>query len=293
MGWNRRVGLAALLVLAVAGGAGAACGGGDDDDGGSGGEAATTAPTTATPSTTEPRTWAGEAAGEHEVAPGYRQGLARLDEGWVFSTNDALYRTDDAFIEVGGAEGVIPDELAARGYDHVGDVDVADGVLWAPIEQPSREDGQVIARYDADTFAYVGSEEVDQHHAAFVAVDGDVVYSIDEFDGDDEIRRYRWTGEALDELDPLPMDRTLTRTQGGDVADGALWISTDDERNGVYRVDLATGAVSDLGSAGDVAGEGEGIDAGGAPSGPLRVLVADPALVPMWVFDVGVTSSPA
>ncbi|HEV7761560.1 MAG TPA: hypothetical protein VGO78_21285 [Acidimicrobiales bacterium] len=76
------------------------------------------------------------------------------------------------------------------------------------------------------------------------------------------------------------------------MADGALWVSTDDATNGVHRVDLATGEVTALGSAGRVPGEGEGIDAADVPSGPLRVLVADAQLVPMWLVDLTVTSSP-
>lgn len=194
----------------------------------------------------------------------------------------------------GGRGDVIPADLASRSYDHVGDIDIADGVLWAPIERPSRAGGQVIARYDAETLAYVGSEEVDQYHAAWVAVDGDVVYSMDEFDEEDRVARYRWTGERLEPDEPLRMSRALTRIQGGDVAEGALWLSTDDETNGMFRVDLASGEVTDLGSAGRPDGEGEGIDAtAGLPDGMLHALVADAAIVPMWVTAFSVTTTPS
>ena len=139
----------------------------------------------------------------------------------------------------------------------------------------------------------MGSEPVDQHHAAFVTVDDDgTVYSVDQFATDDTVLRYRWSGERLSPVEPLRMSRSLERIQGGDVADGALWLSTDDATNGVYRVDLATGEVTALGSAGRVPGEGEGLDAADLPAGPLRVLVADEQLVPMWLVDLTVASSP-
>ena len=87
------------------------------------------------------------------------------------------------------------------------------------------------------------------------------------------------------------MSQEIDRIQGGDIADGALWLSTDDDHNGVYRVDLRTGRVTDLGSAGHTDGEGEGIDATALPGGLLHVLVADEAIVPMWLEDLQVTSS--
>jgi hypothetical protein len=269
--------MVAVLVCA----AGAAACGGDDDEA----EDATT--------TTVPLVYSATVGGDHDVDGNFRQGLARIEGGWLFSTNNSLFRTDDAFVQSAKADPVIPAELTAQEFDHVGDIDVTDGVLWVPLERPDRTGGQAIAWYDPETLAYVGSQPVDQHHAAFVTAGDDIVYSMDEFEGDDTILRYRWTGEALEPLDPLRMDRRVERTQGGDVADGALWLSTDDDRNGVYRVDLETGEVTDLGSAGRVEGEGEGIDAADLPGGALRVLVADPEIIPMWVVDMTISATPA
>ena len=38
----------------------------------------------------------------------------------------------------------IPPDLRARGYDHVGDIDVVAGVVYAPLEQPHYELGQQV-----------------------------------------------------------------------------------------------------------------------------------------------------
>ena len=283
------VGRAAWIVaaLAVVAASATACSGDDDDgDGGeSGGAEATT--------TTVAMTYAAEATGEAEVNGGWRQGLARAEGGWVFSTNNGLFLTGEDFVQVGGGDQVIPPELLAQGLDHVGDIDIAGGVLWAPLERPERDQGQVIARYDAATLAYVGSEPVEQNHAAWLAVDGEVVYSMNEFESEDTVLRYRWTGEGLEPGEPLAMSKAVERVQGGDVADGALWLSTDDDTHGLYRVDLASGEVTDMGSAGRVEGEGEGIDATELPTGLLHVLVADAEIIPMWLTSFAVTATPA
>ncbi len=82
------------------------------------------------------------------------------------------------------------------------------------------------------------------------------------------------------------MSVKVNRVQGGDVVDGAVWLSTDDATDGVYRVDLRTGRVVSLGSIGRVDGEGEGIDATPLPRGDLHVLTADVAIVPMRLIDL-------
>ena len=46
-----------------------------------------------------------------------------------------------------GQAAPIPLEWRLQGYDHVGDVDVVDGILYAPFEQPDYTQGrQVTAR---------------------------------------------------------------------------------------------------------------------------------------------------
>ncbi|WP_421119223.1 hypothetical protein ACE2AJ_17935 [Aquihabitans daechungensis] len=229
---------------------------------------------------------------EAEVDGNYRQGLARSGDGWIFVTNNAIYRTDASFVQTDALHDAIPPDLAAQGYDHLGDPDVSEGLIWVPVERADKDSGkQVTARYDEETFEFVDSVEVEQHHNAFIGVGEDgTAYSADEF-SDDVIVRYRITDGEVVPQEPLELSRTVERIQGGDVIDGALWLSTDDDHNGVYRVDLVTGEVQDLGSAGHIEGEGEGIDATELDGSTLHVLVADAAIVPMYVTDLRVTAS--
>ncbi|MGN6695210.1 MAG: hypothetical protein ACTHN0_13630 [Aquihabitans sp.] len=275
--------LAAVLLASCSGSRSAGSDGGSTTTADAGSSSSTTAPTD--------QVFRSASTGEAEVDGNYRQGLARSGDGWLFTTNDAIYRTDGGFAQTDQLLSAIPPELAAQGYDHLGDPDVADGLIWVPVERDDKDSGQqVTARYDEDTLAFVDSVVVPQHHNAFIGLNGDgVAYSADEF-SDDAIVRYRIVDGKAEAMDPLPLSRTVERIQGGDVADGALWLSTDDDHNGVYRVDLETGDVQDLGSSGHVDGEGEGIDATDVDGSLLHVLVADAAIVPMWVVDLQVTS---
>jgi len=281
---RRSLALAALVgALALSG-----CSGPSSSDAAT----STTAPRSTT--TAAPRVWAARVSGESDVDGNFRQGIARSGEQWIFTNNLALYRTSGTFVKEDAVEGAIPKVLADQGYDHLGDPDVADGKIWIPVERDDKSKAvQVTARYDEKSLTYMDSFVVAQHHNAFVSVDAHgVVYSADQFT-DDSLVRYTVSGGKVHQLKPLKMSQTVDRIQGGDVADGAIWLSTDDDHNGVYRVDLVTGEVTDLGSMGHIDGEGEGIDATALPSGLLHPLVADAAIVPMWVVDLKVSSRAA
>jgi len=253
--------------------------------------------TTATPSrttTTVALTYSAQVVGEVEVNAVYRQGLARVDTGWIFSFNDGLFITDDALHQTSSRLPAIPPEWKARGFDHIGDIDVAKGVLYAPLEQPDYERGQqAMLTYDAATLQYQSGLNVAQHENSFVTVDPTtgVAYSMDR-SGGDALLRYD-VGASWRPLKPLKMSTVVDKVQGADIRDGAVWLSTDDATEGVYRVDLASGKVSPLGSIGHVDGEGEGIDASPLPQGDLHVLSLDVKVVPVRLIELRVAATPA
>ena len=226
---------------------------------------------------------------ESTVGGLYRQGVARFGNGWVFSFNDGLFVTDDVRRDK-ATPPRDPVRVAGRGFDHIGDIDIEGGVLYAALEQPDYSLGrQAMLTYDAETLAYTGGHDVAQHHNSFVTVDPTrhIAYSMDEFGGQALLRydvRHDWRPLA-----PLPMSTAVDRVQGADLARGAAWLSTDDTIDGVYGVDLHTGAVQALGSIGHVDGEGEGIDASPTANGDLHVLSADVNIVPMRLIDLKVT----
>lgn len=216
-------------------------------------------------------------ASEREVDRAYRQGLGKAADGWVFSTNFSLFRTDDELVRTVTLDAAIPQEWVEKGYDHIGDIDVVGDVVHVPLEQPDYgAERQAMLRYDLDTLGYLDGVEVAQSHNAWVAVDADTMtaYSMSGF-SDDTVLRYD-IDAGWEPLEPIQLSTTIDRVQGGDLRDGALWLSTDDETDGVYRVDLATGDVVALGSIGHVESEGEGIDATTLDAGDLHVLTAAP-----------------
>jgi hypothetical protein len=223
--------------------------------------------------------------GTDEVDPTYAQGIASLPIGWVLSGTANLAHVDETGVVEDKTTPVIPPEWAAQGYNHVGDVDVVGDVLYVPFERSDYQRGeQAMARYDARTFRFLDATPVHQHHNSFVAVDADakIAYSTDWFD-DDALLRY----DLAHHWKPLPrlrLSRKLGRIQGGAIGGGSFFLSTDDDRNGVYGVDLRTGTTRFLGSTGHGAGEGEGIAYSVRKDGSeLHTVTADVRIAPVYV----------
>jgi hypothetical protein len=221
--------------------------------------------------------------GEQRLSPLYAQGVAWVTGGWIFSGTNSLWKTDDKLKELTHVGPAIPDAWKAKGFDHVGDVDVVGKYVYAPLEQPDYAKGrQATARYDRDTLQFVDAVMLPQHENSFVTVDPETMtaYTMNHFDGN-TLLRYD-VAHGWKRLPPLRMSRLLHHTQGGDVYGGAVWISTDDPQRGVYRVDLVSGRVTQVARLGHAGGEGEGIDATSLPSGFLHVLCVDAKLIPVW-----------
>jgi hypothetical protein len=225
--------------------------------------------------------------------PAYGRGLARASDGWVVSGGDALARVDERMQPVRQVETVIPAIWKRRGFDRIGDIDVAGTTLYVPFERGAVQSGderavQAMARYDADTLTFRDATPVTQHENSFVAVDGDsgIAYSMDRSSGD-ELLRYD-TRAGWRRLAPLQLDRALTRVRGGAVARDAVWLATGDDHNGVYRVSIDEGVVAEVGSVPPTGGEAGGVDAAEVSSGDLHttVLTADRAGVTLDHFRV-------
>jgi hypothetical protein len=234
-----------------------------------------------------------------QVLPGlYNQGVARVPGGWVVSGTsspvpgtDVLARLDEQ-LQIQVLQNVpIPATWRAAGYAHVGDIDVVGNVLYAPYEQPTYELGhQAMARYDATTLEFLDAREVPQHENSFVAVDAGIAYTMDRFDGQ-ELLRYD-VARDWKPLAPLHLSRNLVHTQGADIARGAIWISTSDPHNDIYRVDLATGQTDLVGRFGHDGGEGEGLDTAALGSGTVHGLVTSPNHLQIYLQHFGERDAP-
>jgi hypothetical protein len=240
------------------------------------------------------------AAGDAPVAdktrerpvPGAWEGIARFGDGWVFSGGNGLWRTDnDLRVERANAR-AIPANLRARGYHRIGDIDVAGVYLYAALEQSdSARKQQVFARFDAKTLAFVDSVTVAQHENPFVTVDvrSGTAYAMDR--DRETLLRYDLGGLRWRRLPPVRLDRRIADARGADLEGGFAYLSTADRRNTLHRVDLASGAVVELGSAGHAGGDGRGIDVTPRAEGRIHTLTVDAGRDRALLGDFGVPAA--
>jgi hypothetical protein len=212
---------------------------------------------------------------QQQMEPAYNRGIARAATGWVASGTDILATLDDSLTTTRRLEHAIPRAWARRGFDRIGDVDVAGDTLYVPFARGGSRQ-QAMARYDAATLAFEDATLVPQRVNPFVAVDGQsgIAYSI-VGTGGDELARYD-VRAGWRPLAPLHLDRALEQVRGGAVARDAVWLVTGDTRHTVYRVGIDSGAVEEIASATPVGGGSAGVDAVGLTAGDLHVSVADP-----------------
>jgi hypothetical protein len=258
--------------------------------------AALNAPTTIAPTTTTTPVVLGtlRKASEQAVSAVYAQGVARIPNGWIFSGTNSLWRTDDALKVVTSINPAIPSLWAGRGFNHVGDIDVVGRYVYAPLEQQNYAEGtQAAAIFDRDTLRFVDAVELPQHENSFLTIDPATMtaYTMDHFDGN-ALLRYD-TAHGWRRLAPLRLTATLHHTQGADILNGVIWISTSDPQNDLYGVDLHSGKVRAAGSMGHTggAGEGEGLDATASASGEVHTVCVDPKINPVWFQHFRIAAS--
>ena len=212
---------------------------------------------------------------QQQMEPAYDRGIAHAGTGWIASGAEVLATLDDSLTTTRRLDDAIPRAWAQRGFDRIGDIDVAGDTLYVPFGRAG-SDRQAMARYDAATLAFEDATLVQQHANPFVAVDATsgIAYSIDGTGGD-ELARYD-VRAGWRPLAPLHLDRSLEQVQGGAVARDSVWIATVDADHTVYRVDIESGRVEEVATASPTGGRSGGVDAVALTSGDLHVSVADP-----------------
>lgn len=236
--------------------------------------------------------WTATPAGTVPVSMWYSQGIAKIEGGWVFSHAGGLFRTDDAFVEQLKHPLPLPAALTELNFIHIGDLDAWGDTIWAGLEQTDySKNQQAVAWFDSKTLTVQGYQLLAQHQCSWLSVDpaAALAYTMDQF-SDDAVLIYDAKTPGQWQLKTtLKLDRKVDKVQGGDVAQGALWLSTDDAEHGLYRVDLASGATVRLGSLGHLNGkalaipEGEGIDATLLNGALLHTLTGEPLKMTSWV----------
>ena len=232
------------------------------------------------------------------------QGLAFDGASPVFSWRYGLQRTDARYRPVATRALAIPPDILSAHYDaakrngfsHIGDIDIADGKLYAPIEDEDNRTKPFIAVFDAKTLRYTGEKHLlalDNlpHGVPWLAVDAarGVFYTMD-WDSQDllvfDLKTYS-LARTVPLKDAGSPGRPITRVQGGKLRGGILYVSSDSneevagpggaklKRKRLYAINPARGEAREIAHLDEPdRAEMEGLAFG--PDGTLHVLVLAP-----------------
>ncbi|MDH6269773.1 Ca2+-binding RTX toxin-like protein [Rhizobium sp. SG_E_25_P2] len=185
----------------------------------------------------------------NEWISSWQYGMARLDADFNFLQTTGSIDLSNFDISTG-----IPTELAAMGFDHIGDIDYYDGRVYISLDSEAGDyqNGHV-AVLNASDLSYTGElyelvgDPTNEHDdvASWVAVDGEagVGYGKEWQSGDTinvyDLDDWSFTGT-------LQMDKSLKNIQGAKVLDGMMYMAAHDSTRSVYSLDLSTGHVEEL-----------------------------------------------
>ncbi len=201
------------------------------------------------------------------TALGRGQGVATDGVSWFFSGTLSLERTNLELTKSEKSNPVaIPFLLGLAGSDHIGDIDVVNGTLYAPIEDGSKNYANPkVVTYNPQSLSpgttYSISNTLQTKGVPWVAVNGprNEAY-LAEWDPTMQLNIFTLSTMVLNRSLPLtmPVGTPLGRVQGAKVFESALYMATDDSQKNVFKLDLETGTVLRLFSI-DTTGEQEGL----------------------------------
>lgn len=232
------------------------------------------------------------------------EGLAFDGAFPVFSWRYGLQRTDARYRPVVTRALAIPPDIQAAHYDpykkngfsHIGDIDIAGGRLYAPIEDEDNRAKPFVAIFDPKTLRYTGEKHelpVDKlpHGVPWVAVDAPrgVFYTMD-WDAPDllvfDLKTYSFV-KSVAVKDMTSPGHPIKRVQGAKARGGRLYLANDSndevpgpggaklKRKRIYELDPASGEARQLAHFDEPdRAEMEGLAFG--PDGTLHVLVLAP-----------------
>lgn len=223
----------------------------------------------------------------------WRYGLQRTDPGTYKAT---LAYPSDLPTDV---QAIFATNANKPDYGHIGDIDIANGKLYAPLEDEDNDQLQdYIAVYDAKTLQYTGVKyplPLDLHTDGipWVAVDA----------RRNEAYTVTWSGAPANSLNvfdlrtfklkrtvPLTMGFDGRRVQGAKIYDGMLYATGDSHDSGaaantnrkyIYKVDTVTGNVITV-TYFDEPHRSEMEGLGFDPKGTMHVIVLAPYTTPLY-----------
>ncbi len=137
----------------------------------------------------------------------------------------------------------LPQEFRDKDYDHIGDISVQNGIIYAPVEDKA-EKYPLVLLYNADTLEYTGKYyELDATYLTdgipWCATDENYLYA-SPINTPNKIAVYNLSDMTFSHT--IDITEPVDRVQAGDVYDGKLYLNCDDgeSKKTVYCVDLST-----------------------------------------------------
>jgi hypothetical protein len=174
------------------------------------------------------------------------QGVDTGGASYWFSWRFGLSRTAlDYSVQASKAQ-AIPAQLLLEGINHIGDITVRDGTLYAPLEDGSKFKHPRVAFFDAQTLQFRSSVTLD------LALQPDGVPWLTVWDGmlvtsrwDPAAELHLWDmGGGF--LRALPLRPAQGRIQGAKEQHGMLYATRDSDPKMVLKINLETGTVLEL-----------------------------------------------
>lgn len=141
----------------------------------------------------------------------------------------------------------LPQEFKDKDYDHIGDISVQNGIIYAPVEDKA-EAQPLVLLYDSETLEYMDVYyELDATYLTdgipWCATDDNYLYAT-QFNDAERVVVYNIDDMSFSHT--VELSEPLARVQAGDVVDGVLYANCDphEEQKTVYAVDLTTGEVT-------------------------------------------------
>jgi len=232
------------------------------------------------------------------------QGMTTDGSNLYFAWQFGLEKTDMAYNVVASNSSAvpfssgIPDALSAQGYNHIGDIDQANGTIYASLDSStSGYNTPAVALYRASDLGYTGTYfTLNPPHgthdvASWVAVDAgaNLAYGM-AYGNATEMAVYNLNDFSF--VKYISLSQSMDQVQGGKIFGDWMYMASDDSSRSVYRANLLTGAVETLFSvkqpySQEVEGLAVTADAAGNPLINLLVIndpnnsgqnLADPAL---------------
>ncbi|MEI6578588.1 MAG: hypothetical protein WCN92_03905 [Eubacteriales bacterium] len=179
----------------------------------------------------------------------HSQDVTTDGKSYYFSSRWSLIKTGlDGKTEIAMNINAIPQELKDKfGSAHIGGISYWNGTVYAAIEDSKVWKYPIVALFDSITLKFTGkyyhlSAELQINGVPWIAVDGEKGY-IYAAQRDNSPALIVYDLQTLEFVKTIPLLTPVNKIQGGEMYEGLLYVSTQDETQAVYSINPITGAV--------------------------------------------------